>query len=127
MSEMNRIIGQNIMRLRDRLGLTQAELARRLGVARPTVTQLESGVKGPSKKMLPRIAEELGVTVDELYRSPDQSTSPSAEDGVLRFHDPAFDRMWREASPEVRRDIEEYLRFKLEQQRKRQQEKQQDA
>ena len=39
----------NVRRLRRRLGLSQQELARRLGVARVTVTRWENGTRRPSK------------------------------------------------------------------------------
>jgi transcriptional regulator with XRE-family HTH domain len=39
----------NLRKLRQRLGLSQHELARRLGVARATVTRWENGTRHPSK------------------------------------------------------------------------------
>ncbi len=39
----------SLRKLRQRLGLTQRELARRLGVARASVTRWENGTRKPSK------------------------------------------------------------------------------
>lgn len=39
----------SLRKLRQRLGLTQQELARRLGVARVSVTRWENGTRKPSK------------------------------------------------------------------------------
>lgn len=57
-------IGVNICRLRQQVGLTQEELADKVGVARSTVTQWERGISAPRMGRLARIAEALGV--DEL-------------------------------------------------------------
>lgn len=52
---------------RERAGMTQGELAERLGVDRTTVTKWESGDAMPRADKLPDIAKALGCTVDELY------------------------------------------------------------
>ena len=56
-----------IRELRERAGLSQAELARRMGVKRPSVIQWELGQSYPTADKLPRLAEVLACTVDELY------------------------------------------------------------
>lgn len=55
-----------ISELRKRLGLTQEELARLLGVAQSTVASWESGARIPRFPMVRNIAITLGVSVDEL-------------------------------------------------------------
>ena len=58
---------------RNTLGLTQAQLAQRLGVSRPTVTQWESGAREPrSVDALVRLADALGCTLDWLCAGHDQ-------------------------------------------------------
>ena len=67
-----------IKELRQAAGLTQAALAFRLELKSPsTVTMWESGARRPSSTILPLLAEELGVTVQELY-----IPSPTAERGA---------------------------------------------
>ena len=56
----------NLRRARERAGLSQAELAEELGVARTTVVSLESGKTRLFNKTLPLIAARLGVSVEEL-------------------------------------------------------------
>ncbi|MCR5352429.1 MAG: helix-turn-helix domain-containing protein [Bacteroidales bacterium] len=51
---------------RERAGLSQAELAEDLNVARTTIVSLESGKTRLFNKTLPRIAARLGLTVEEL-------------------------------------------------------------
>ncbi|MCE8441507.1 helix-turn-helix transcriptional regulator [Rhodovulum sulfidophilum] len=47
-------------------GLTQAALAEKAGVNRVTVAELETGRKQGSAQTLKKIADALGVTVDDL-------------------------------------------------------------
>ena len=51
---------------RTALGITQEQLAAILGVTQGTVAQWETGRSHPSFDKLPKVAEALGVTVDEL-------------------------------------------------------------
>ncbi len=59
-------IGQRVYRLRRAKGLTRSELAGRLGVSRQRVGNWERGLNTPALGILPGLARELGVTVDEL-------------------------------------------------------------
>ncbi len=52
---------------RQRAGLTQAELADRLGVNRASIIAWESGAAWPSAAKLPLIADVLQCQIDELY------------------------------------------------------------
>ena len=56
-----------IRELRERIGMTGAELARRAGVSPPAVTQWENGSRTPATDKLPVIAAVLGCEVSELY------------------------------------------------------------
>lgn len=55
-----------IKRKRQSLGITQAELANILGVSPSTISMWEVGKSHPRVTLLPRVAEILGCTVDEL-------------------------------------------------------------
>lgn len=50
--------------------LTQAELARRIGVTRQTVIAIEQGRYSPSLEVAFRIARELGVALEEVFQYP---------------------------------------------------------
>ena len=54
---------------RQKLGITQDELARMIGVTQGAVTQWECGVTKPSITLLPKIAKVLNCTIDELLRT----------------------------------------------------------
>jgi putative transcriptional regulator len=49
------------------LGLTQAEVAERVGVTRKTVNTIENGVFTPSATLAIKLAAALGLTVEQLF------------------------------------------------------------
>ena len=53
-------------------GLSQAELAARVGCRRETIVKLESGKYNPSLKLAMDIAEELDASVYDLFFFSDQ-------------------------------------------------------
>jgi len=57
-------------------GVTQQELAARIGLSRWTVNQIETGAYGPSWKMCLKIEGALGIPRHELR--PDIFPSPEA-------------------------------------------------
>ena len=57
-----------IRELRRRTGITQAQLAANLGFkSSSTITMWENGTRNPPSTMLPRLAQELDCTIDELF------------------------------------------------------------
>jgi putative transcriptional regulator len=52
---------------RAQLGLTQAELAERVGVTRKTVNTVENGVFTPSTTLAIKLAQALGLSVEQLF------------------------------------------------------------
>lgn len=57
-------IGQKIQTIREKLGMTQAEFANRIGISRTHVSNLESDVSQPSNALLRFICKEYGVRED---------------------------------------------------------------
>lgn len=62
-------IGWRISVLRQRARLTQAGLARKVGVGRSTVFRWETGDRTPSLAQIPRLAEALGLTESQFWAS----------------------------------------------------------
>ena len=60
-------IGKNIKRFRRECGLTQAELAKKLGVTTQAVSKWETQMNSPDIALIPKIAQVLGVSIDELF------------------------------------------------------------
>lgn len=57
----------NIKKLRAAKSLTQNGLAERLKINQSTVAMWETGKSMPNAALLPKIAEILGCTIDELF------------------------------------------------------------
>ena len=60
-------LGEKIKQLRHKSGLTQEQLASRLGVSAQSVSKWETEAAMPDITLLPIIAGEFGVTIDELF------------------------------------------------------------
>lgn len=54
------VLAEAVMDVRNRAGLTQEELARRMGTTQPVVARLESGRSRPSMRTLERLAQATG-------------------------------------------------------------------
>lgn len=101
-------IAQALRRERERAGLSLAELARRAGVAKSTVSQLESGTGNPSVETL----WALGVALDVPFSRLVEPATPSirvvrAGDGPRIRSDQAdfIGTLLSAGSPHARRDL----------------------
>lgn len=79
-------IGDRLREERTKAGISQRELARRLGLSASMISQLESGQSKPSVGTLYAIVTELNLSLDRVIRGedfPDEGhTSPDAEGAV---------------------------------------------
>ena len=85
---MKLTIGENIRNFRKKHDLTQEAFADRLGVTYQSVSRWENGTTYPDLELLPAIAAELSVTVDELLGMPQIEKEKRAEE--------AYDELRRE-------------------------------
>ena len=60
-------LGNRLREAREAAGLTQAELAGRIGVSRKTVNTVENGVFVPSTVIALRLAKALGEPMESLF------------------------------------------------------------
>ena len=66
---------QNIFkRLRNSCGLTQAEMAEKLGISRSTIGMYETGAREPDFETLEKIADFFNVDIDYLLGRTDKTT-----------------------------------------------------
>lgn len=66
-------MGATIARLRKEHGLTQEALANRLGVSNQAVSKWESDQCCPDVLLLPKLADEFGISIDVLFgRAPEE-------------------------------------------------------
>jgi transcriptional regulator with XRE-family HTH domain len=60
-------IGSAIRQVREGLGYSQEKLSDKTGLSQTSISQIENGVKTPSKKTIDKICKVLGVPADVLY------------------------------------------------------------
>jgi putative transcriptional regulator len=60
-------VRNDVRRLREEAGLSQAALGAELGVSRQTVISIESGRYDPSLPLAIAIARHFGLTVEEIF------------------------------------------------------------
>lgn len=61
-----------IKKFREKAGITQMELAKKIGVNQTAISQWERGSTLPSASKLPLLASILSCTVDDLLRKEDE-------------------------------------------------------
>jgi transcriptional regulator with XRE-family HTH domain len=62
-------LGGQIRNARLAKGMTQADLASRVGRSRVAVSEWERGVKAPRVRVIPRLVDALGIPVDILVKA----------------------------------------------------------
>jgi putative transcriptional regulator len=67
-----------IKEYRNRLSLTQEDLARKVGVRRETIVFLEQGKYNPSLKLAHDVAKALNATIDDLFIFDEEPEEPES-------------------------------------------------
>lgn len=76
-------LGHRIARQRRAAGLTQAELAEKVGVQPETISRLETGKRAVSLEMMTLISESLSLELHELFHL--QSTDSPKDKAIGRL------------------------------------------
>jgi putative transcriptional regulator len=63
----HKTVGNNLKEIRTKLGITQAELAERVGVARVSIISIEKGHFIPTVETALRIGKALDVPIEEIF------------------------------------------------------------
>ncbi len=79
---MNIEIANRLVQLRKAHGLSQEELAARLGLSRQAVSKWERAEASPDTDNLILLSRVYGVSVDELLKTEDEIPEPEPEKGV---------------------------------------------
>ena len=81
-------IGERIKYHRKRLGMTQEQLAERIGVSAQAVSKWENNLSCPDISILPELAALFGITVDELLgkNEPVHEAEPIGKDKGVEFN-----------------------------------------
>ena len=68
MNDESKKLGANLKRIRLEKGMSQADLCRELDVDKGYISNIESGKQNPTLATISRVANALGVSVDELLK-----------------------------------------------------------
>ena len=68
-SDLNKYIGNKIRSFRKEKNLTAEDLANKLGISRATITRYETGVRNTNQDVLYRLADILGVSINDFFPS----------------------------------------------------------
>lgn len=63
---MSEKLAKNLERFRTERQMTQEELAKRVGVSQPAIAQYEAGTAVPKLYVTIKLADALGVKIDDL-------------------------------------------------------------
>lgn len=66
MREIRKIVGRNVLRLREAKKLSQEELSFECGIHRTYLSGVERGIRNPTIIVIQRIADALGVAPHKL-------------------------------------------------------------
>lgn len=80
---MKKALGALIAENRKHMGMTQLELAEKLGVTDKAVSKWERNLSCPDISTLPLLAETLGLTVEELLQGKQENQPADPEVGEL--------------------------------------------
>ncbi|WP_374975868.1 helix-turn-helix transcriptional regulator [Microbacterium trichothecenolyticum] len=65
-------VQNSIRAVREAAGITQAELARQVGVTRQTLIAIEQGRYSPTLELAFQLARAFGVGLDDLFDYPEE-------------------------------------------------------
>ena len=68
MNKASQKLGHNLKRVRTTKQMSQGDIARALDVDKGYISNIENGKKNPTLSTLTRLAESLGVGVDDLIK-----------------------------------------------------------
>jgi len=98
--------GAHLLALREAAGLTQIDVANALGVARANIAHWEWSQKPPRAEVLPKLAEILGVRLDELIKGATRPNAMATRPGPVGEAQKAFEEMRRLPRAQQRKIIE---------------------
>ena len=101
-------IGDVIKKYRKNKGMTQEEMAARLGVTAPAVNKWERGNTLPDVALLAPIARLLGITTDELLSFKDDLTDEEISQYLLKIQKDLESKDFHDIFLSVKEKVEEY-------------------
>jgi len=68
MKELSKKLGENFKKIREKRGLSQGDISRKLTMDRGYISNLENGRRNPTLSNIKRLAESLSVEPFELLK-----------------------------------------------------------
>ena len=102
------LVGDVIRKYRKQVGITQEEMARRLGVTTPAVNKWENNNTQPDIALLAPIARLLGITTDTLLSFREALSSEEIAAYVKKLDQDLETREYAEVFAEAKKILEEY-------------------
>jgi transcriptional regulator with XRE-family HTH domain len=104
-------IGGRLRRLRKERDLTQAELARQIGIQQSDLSRMEKGEYRVSLDNLFKILGVFDLQVSEFFNDRSQTMAvrqpPLSQDDMQLLH------LLRELGPEARQEVQDFVEFKV--------------
>lgn len=86
-SDFKKIFSSNLVYLRSKAGMTQAELGQKVGVTWSQISRYESGISSPRKGVMLKLADALGVHWSALQHGVEvQPQDSEGKDAGGSFH-----------------------------------------
>jgi len=111
-------IGGRVVAERDRLGMTQKDLADATGLPQATISRIErNDIKQPRVEVLRKLAEALHVTADYLINRTQEMSATDTIGADNRAA--AIFRDYRDLSEEGKQELSRFVRWLREEQNKK--------
>lgn len=78
-------LGEKIKKLRTARGYTQRAFARELGISAGYLSQLEMGLRKPSRELVRRMADAFGASLDYLLREDEGPAVEGVPEEIVEF------------------------------------------
>lgn len=107
-------LGENLRGLRRASGMTQEQLADRMGVSYQAISRWENGTTYPDLEFIPALAEIFGVTADSLLGIPDKKREAEAEEVFRQLAQATYEKTVNTEKVKglIRRIRRDYLKSK---------------
>jgi transcriptional regulator with XRE-family HTH domain len=98
-------LGERIRGLREKMGLTQKELASKLKIPNQNISNYERGFRQPDYETLQKIADFFEVSIDYLLGRSDKPIYDDDEEFEKFINDPELERWYKELPKSKEEDL----------------------
>jgi transcriptional regulator with XRE-family HTH domain len=100
MTNIQEIFAYNLKVKRQKYGITQAELAEKVGVSTHHIAMIEIARHYPTLKLVERIANTLNIEIYELF-----IVKPTPEDAMERLHNTLVSSIGRVVADSIEKNL----------------------